>query len=105
MSNFDFGLDLDFDEIERQQKRIEEIERAVMAMEVTGRSRGGEVTAIIKGTGEFTKIRIDQRLAGRHSLEAISILVLEAVNDGVRKLNEATRKRFEPLVASEPGVG
>lgn len=103
--NFDFELDLDFDEIERQQKRIEEIERAVMAMEVTGRSRRGEVTAVIKGTGQFTKIKIDPNLAGRQSLEAIGNLVLEAVNDGLRKLNEATRKRFEPLISAEPGVG
>jgi len=105
MSNFDFELDLDFDEIEWQRKRIEEIERAVMAMEVTGRSRRGEVTAVIKGTGQFTKLKIDPRLAGKHSLEAISSLVLEAVNDGVRQLNEATRKRFEPLVSSEPSAG
>jgi nucleoid-associated protein EbfC len=104
MSNFDFDLDLDFDEIERQQKRIEEIEHAVMAMEVTGRSRRGEVTAVIQGTGQFTKIKIDPRLAGQR-LEAISALVLEAVNDGLRKLNEATRKRFEPLISAEPGVG
>ncbi|HZM74260.1 MAG TPA: YbaB/EbfC family nucleoid-associated protein [Candidatus Limnocylindrales bacterium] len=105
MSNFDFELDLDFDEIERQQRRIEEIERAVMAMEVIGRSRRGEVTAVVKGTGQFTKIKIDPRLDGRQTLEAISILVLEAVNDGVRKLNEVTRKRFEPLISAEPGVG
>jgi DNA-binding protein YbaB len=105
MSNFDFELDLVEVEIERQQKRIEEIERAVMAMEVTGRSRRGEVTAIIMGTGQFTKIKIDPRLAGRLSLEAISALVLEAVNDGMRKLSEATRKRFEPLISTEPGLG
>jgi DNA-binding protein YbaB len=105
MSNFDFELDLDFDEIERQQKRIEEIERTVMALEVTGRSRRGEVTAVMKGTGQFTRIRIDPNLAGRQTLEAISGLVLEAVNDGMRKLNEATRKRFEPLISAEPGVG
>lgn len=57
-SYYDFELDPDFDEIERQQRRIEEIER-----------------------------------------------VLEAVNDGVRKLNEATCKRFEPLVSSEASGG
>lgn len=105
MSNFDFEFDLDFDEIERQQRRIEEIERMVAAMEVTGRSRGGEVTAVMKGTGQFTGISIDPGLAGQHSFEAIGGLVLEAVNDGLSKLSDVTRKRFEPLVSTEPGVG
>jgi DNA-binding protein YbaB len=114
MSNFEFdsGVDLDFDEIERQRRRIEEIERVVAAMEVTGRSRGGEVTAVMKGTGRFTGISIDPGLldgaAGPRSLETIGCLVLEAVNDGLGKLNDVTRKRFESLVSpgpSAPGVG
>jgi nucleoid-associated protein EbfC len=103
MKEFDFELDLDFDEIERQQKKIEDIERSVMLLEVTGRSRRGEVTATIKGSGQFTKIKIDPRLVGRQSLDGIGKLVLEAVNDGMRRLNEATRKRFEPLLTTELG--
>jgi len=103
MKDFDFELDLDFDEIERQQKRIEEIERAVMNLEVTGKSRRGEVTATMKGSGQFTKIRFDPRLVGRQSLESLGMLALEAVNDASRRLGEATRKRFEPLLSTDLG--
>lgn len=85
--------------MEAQQRRAEELQREIQQMEVTGRSRNGEVTATLKGGGQFTAVKIDPRVIQRYGPDSVGMLVVEAVNDGLRRAAEASMARFEPLIA------
>lgn len=91
-------------QVRRQQSVVEQAQRAVEQMEISGTSRDGEVTARLRGTGEFTEISIDPQSFRRYDAETMGSLVLEAVNDGLRKLGAASKAKFEPIIDEfQPG--
>lgn len=96
-------MDDEFEELlakmQAQQRRAEELQREIQNMEITGRSRNGEVTATLKGGGQFTAIKIDPRAIQRYGPDSVSMLVVEAVNDGLRRAAEMSMAKFEPLIA------
>lgn len=96
-------MDDEFDDLlakmEAQQRRAEELQLEIQKMEVTGKSRNGEVTATLKGGGQFTTIKIDPRVIQRYGPDSVGMLVVEAVNDGLRRAAEASMAKFEPLIA------
>ena len=51
------------------------------------------------GDGRFTEVVIDPETVRRYPVEDVCALVLEAVNDGLRRLNEASQATFAPLIA------
>lgn len=93
----------EFDELlarmEAQQRRAEEVQLEIQNMEITGKSRNGEVVATLKGGGTFTSIKIDPRVVQRYGADSVGMLVVEAVNDGLRKVGEVSMAKFEPLIA------
>src|SRR5262245_64102423 len=94
----DFSLDEMMAELAVQRARVEQIQQTVERLEVTGRSRNNEVLAKIRGTGQFTQLVIDPRTFQQYNAQSISFLVLEAVNDAQRKVAEASRQTYEPLL-------
>jgi DNA-binding YbaB/EbfC family protein len=90
-------------QVREQQRRIEEVQRSVTSLAITGYAGNGEVTAKLNGAGRFTEISIDPQLMRRHDAETLGSLVLEAVNDGLRRLTEASRAKFAPIIAEARG--
>jgi DNA-binding protein YbaB len=84
--------------VRRQTDQVQRIQRSVEAMRVTGTSRNGEVTVTVQGTGRFTEISIDEQTVRRYDARDLGDIVLEAVNDGLHKLAEASSARFAPVI-------
>jgi DNA-binding YbaB/EbfC family protein len=84
--------------VQEHQDRVFEIQRSIERLEVTGVAGNGDVVVKLRGTGQLTDVTIDDRML-RQGAEAIGMLVVQAVNDGLKKLAETTRRRFEPLSA------
>src|SRR5262245_19253372 len=82
--------------VEAQRVRVAQVQLAVQRLVVTGRSRGGEVTARLNGAGQFTDIVIDPRALRTSTPEAIGRLVVDAVNDGLHRMVEATSRAIAP---------
>jgi len=98
--NTEPNLDVDrlLDQVRQQQEQVQRIQRGVEAMEIKGSSRGDEVTVTLRGTGRFTEVSIDQEAVRRYDARTLGEIVLEAVNDGLRKLGEASTARFAPVI-------
>lgn len=96
----DIGADLAdlLARVRRQTDEVLRIQRGVAAMRITGTSRNGEVTVTVEGTGRFTEISIDPQTARRCTARDLGDIVLEAVNDGLHKLAEASTARFAPVI-------
>lgn len=86
------------DKVRQQTDQVRRIQRAIETMQVTGRSRNDEVTVTVQGTGRFVAIDIDAEAARRYDARDLGDIVLEAVNDGLRKLAEASSARFAPVI-------
>lgn len=86
------------DQVRQQADQVQRIQRSVEAMQVKGNSRNNEVTVTVTGTGRFTEINIDPESYRRFNARDLGDIVLEAVNDGLRKLGEASTARFKPII-------
>jgi nucleoid-associated protein EbfC len=86
-------------QLARQQEDVEQARRAVEAMVVKGGSRGHEVVATMRGTGELTDVAIDPDAMRRYDATDIGSMVTEAVTDAQRRLAKATEARFAPVLA------
>lgn len=86
------------EKVRQQTDQVQRIQRSVEAMRVTGTSRNGEVTVTVQGTGRFTAIDIDPETVRRYDARDLGDIVLEAVNDGLHKLAEASSARFAPVI-------
>jgi hypothetical protein len=86
------------DQVRQQADEVQRIQRSVEAMQVKGNSRNNEVTVTVTGTGRFTEIDIDPESLRKFNARDLGEIVLEAVNDGLRKLGEASTARFKPII-------
>ena len=88
------------DRVRRQRDEVLRAQQAVEALRVDGRSPCDEVVVTVCGTGELAAVRIDpDALAGADAHE-LGELVRVAVNDGLRRLAEASQARFAPVIAA-----
>lgn len=97
------AVDRLMEQVYEQQRQVMDIQRAVERTEVKGRSRENEVEVTVRGNGEFSEISIDQRAIGRYDAETLGQVVLEAVNDGLRKVNEMSAAKFAPILNATAG--
>jgi hypothetical protein len=86
------------DQVRQQADEVQRIQRSVEALVVKGNSRNNEVTVTVTGTGKFTEITIDPETIRRYNARDLGDIVLEAVNDGLRKLGAASTARFKPII-------
>lgn len=86
-------------EADEKLRQIEEVQRKFERTEVTGHSRNNGVTAKMRGSGQVTEVTIDPRILQRFDAKAIGGFVTEAVNDALRRLNEANQALWGPLMA------
>jgi len=76
--------------LEEVQKRAKELEEKSESVELTAKSGGGLVKVTANGKGEIVDIEIDDSLL--EDKEALQILLMSAVNDVV-KMVEENKKR------------
>lgn len=96
-------LDALLDQVRRQQEQVAAVQAGIEAMEVRGASRGDEVSVTLRGNGQFTDVTFHGDVLRRYGAQELGDIVLEAVNDGLARLAEATRARFEPFVEQAGG--
>jgi DNA-binding YbaB/EbfC family protein len=79
-------------QMQDMQRRAEELQKGLAAMEVEGVAGGGLVRAILNGLGEVKKISIDPSILKPEERGVVEDLVVAACADGKTKLEA---KRFQ----------
>jgi DNA-binding YbaB/EbfC family protein len=77
-------------QVQEMQRRAEELQKALAAMEVEGVAGGGLVGVMVNGLGDIKKVRIDPSLMKPEEQHVVEDLVAAAYADGKKKL-EARR--------------
>lgn len=73
-------------QLQDMQRRAEELQKGLSAMEVEGTSGGGLVRATLNGLGELKSISIDPSLVKPEEVGILEDLVVAACADGKHKL-------------------
>lgn len=75
---------------QHMQKKMQEAQDKLAAMEITGAAGGGLVTVTQTGKGETKKVKIDAKAIDATDPEMLEDLILAALNDARRKIDEVT---------------
>jgi hypothetical protein len=83
---------------ERLQKQMEELR-------VEATAGGGMVTVVMNGAKQLQKLTIDPEVVSKEDVEMLQDLILAAINDAQRKVDEALSKQMGGLMGGLGGLG
>ena len=78
------------------QKKMQEIQKQIAEMEVTGQSGGGLVKIVMTGQHYAKRVTIDPALL-KEEKSIIEDLIAAAVNDAAGKIEKGTREKMNAL--------
>lgn len=84
------------------QKTIEETQSEVLKLEVIGEAGGGVVKAFMSGKHELKRISISSTLLHNKDKEMLEDLIVVAVNDAGRKVDEQITKKMAKITEGIP---
>ena len=87
---------------QKMQQKMEETNKSVDEMECSASSGGGAVTAVVNGKREFVSIKISPDAVDPDDVETLEDLVLAAVNEAMKKMEET---RSEEMAKVTGGFG
>jgi DNA-binding YbaB/EbfC family protein len=92
---------------QEMQQKLQEAQARLADLTIEGTSGGGMVKVTLKGTGELSRVDIDESLMAPGEAEVLSDLIVAAHADAKRKLDaegqELMRQAAGPL-AGMPGM-
>ena len=84
------------------QKKMAKLQEELEVKTVEGSAGGGMVTAVVSGANELKGLRIDKAAVDPNDLEMLQDLILAAVNEALRKGEEAREATMSRMA---PGMG
>ena len=85
------------------QRQMEESQKALEEEEVTSTAGGGVVEVTVSGKKEVTKIKIDPDAVDPDDVEMLEDLIMAAVNEGMRKIDEISAKAMSKFTGGFGG--
>lgn len=83
-------------QLQQQQERIQQ---EIAALEIEASSGGGMVTAVLDGEKRLKRLRIDPEVVSREDVEMLQDLVMAAINEAARRVDEAVKEKIGALTA------
>ena len=83
---------------QQMQENMQKAQEELAALEVTGESGAGMVKIVLNGRHQAKKVSIEPKLL-TEDLEMLEDLVVAAVNDAARKIEERTKEKYAGLMS------
>jgi DNA-binding YbaB/EbfC family protein len=83
--------------MKQAQQMQEKMQQEMAAVKVEGTAGGGMVTATMNGSKELLAITIDKEAVDPNDVEMLQDLVLAAVNEASRKVDEALQSQVSSM--------
>ena len=93
---------------QKMQKQMEEQQKELEEKEFTASVGGGAVEVTVSGKKEVTKVKLDPEAVDPDDVEMLEDLVMAAVNEALRKAEEAAASSMSRLtggLGGFPGLG
>ena len=84
----------------RQAQQLQErLQKEMASLRVEGSAGGGLVTVVVNGHKHVQKLTIDPEAISKDEVEMLQDFVAAAVNDAMRKVDEALKSRVGGLMS------
>ena len=87
------------------QKQMEETTKELESKEVTAAAGGGAVSVTVSGKKEVTKVEIDKEVVDPDDVEMLEDLIMAAVNEALRKMEDLSNQSMSKITGGLGGFG
>ena len=84
--------------MKQAQQLQERLQQEMSSISVEGAAGGGMVTVVVNGHKHVQRIKIDPEALSKDDVEMLQDLIVAAVNDALRKVDEELRVKVGGLV-------
>ena len=93
--------------MKQAQQMQERLQKQMVDMRVEATAGGGMVTVTVNGTKQLQSIRIDPEVVSKDDVEMLQDLIVAAINDAGRKVDEQLGHQMSGLMGGLkiPGLG
>jgi DNA-binding YbaB/EbfC family protein len=84
--------------MKQAQQMQEKMQRQMTEMRVEAAAGGGMVTVVVSGNKQVLKISIDPECVSKEDVEMLQDLILAAINDAHRKVDEALANQMQGMM-------
>jgi DNA-binding YbaB/EbfC family protein len=93
--------------MKQAQKVQEQLARQAEELRVEGNAGGGMVTVVANGTKQILSLKIDPEVVSKDDVEMLQDMIVAAVNDAHRKVDEQLGSSMSGLLGGLklPGLG
>ncbi len=90
----------------QMQENMKETEQRLAEMEIEGQAAGGLVKVTLSGRSEARAVKIDPKAVDTDDLETLEDLVMAAINDAQKKVQDVTQAEISKVTGgmSLPGM-
>jgi nucleoid-associated protein EbfC len=87
-------------EMMKQAQQLQErMQKEMSALRVEGASGGGMVTVVVNGHKHVQSLRIDPDAVSKDDVEMLQDLIMAAVNDALRKVDEELKSKVGGIMS------
>jgi nucleoid-associated protein EbfC len=90
--------------MKQAQQMQERLQKQMAETRVEATSGGGMVTIVMDGTKRLHSIKIDPEAVSKDDVEMLQDLILAAINDAQRKVDEAMSKQVGGMMGGLKGL-
>jgi DNA-binding YbaB/EbfC family protein len=84
--------------MQQAQQMQERLHKQMADMRIEGASGGGMVTVTVSGHKQLQQIKIDPEVVSRDDVEMLQDLIVAAVSDAHRKVDEALASQMQGMM-------
>ena len=87
--------------MKQAQQMQERLQKQMADLRVEGNAGGGMVTVVVNGAKQIHSLKIDPEVVSKEDVEMLQDLILAAVNDAQRKVDEELQQKMGGMI---PGL-
>ena len=84
--------------MKQAQQMQDKLQKQMAEMRLEATSGGGMVTVVINGQKQLQSLKIDPEVVSKEDVEMLQDLILAAINDAHRKVDEALAKQMQGMM-------
>ena len=84
--------------MQQAQQMQERLHKQMAEMRIEGAAGGGMVTVVVSGHKQLQSIRIDPEVVSKDDVEMLQDLIVAAVSDAHRKVDEALASQMQGMM-------
>jgi len=87
--------------MKQAQQMQDRLQREMAELKMEATAGGGMVTVVVNGAKQIQSVKIDPEVVSKDDVEMLQDLILAAVNDAQRKVDEELQRKMSGLM---PGL-